>query len=177
MLSFFRLVNVARVTNTSLSGLEALRCAPFLPISARIHTPIVGHTTEILVWILNTLAGFEPAFFRTKPAILPLKLQCMTAWGATVSEITVASSVISRTNNSTRTARTSFYWKNLYLWSCFSISARIPINFSPADCCSSAGTGTLKSRQFFNGNCQTPMDTAGYAPAILSYELNVFLLN
>ena len=61
MLSFFRLVNVARVTNTSLSGLEALRCAPFLPISARIHTPIVGHTTEILVWILNTLAGFKPA--------------------------------------------------------------------------------------------------------------------
>ena len=94
----------------------------------------------------------------------------MTAWGATVSEITVASSVISCTNNSTRTARTSFYWKNLYLWSCFSISACVPIDFFPANSCSSAGTGTLKSRQFFNGNCQTPMDTAGYAPAIAAYE-------
>ena len=78
-----------------------------------------------------------------------------------------------------------------------------PYQLFPADYCSSAGTGTLlKSRQFFNGNCQTPMgngwirtnvngfknhffvtdfalsmDTAGYAPATASYELAVLLLN
>ena len=30
---------------------------------------------------------------------------------------------------------------------------------------------------FFVTDFALPMDTAGYAPAILSYELNVFLLN
>ena len=99
----------------------------------------------------------------------------MTAWGATVSEITVASSVISRTNNSTRTARTSFYWKNLYLWSCFSISACVPIDFFPANSCSSAGTGTLlKSRQFFNGNCQTPMGNGWIRTNVNGFKNHLF---
>ena len=50
-----------------------------------------------------------------------------------------------------------------------------PYQLFPADYCSSAGTGTLlKSRQFFNGNCQTPMGNGWIRTNVNGFKNHLF---